>query len=53
MLLKFSKAYDMLDWDFILESLTDKGFGGKWIPWIKMCLCGGKSQIMIMGRLVE
>ena len=41
--LDFAKACDMVDWDFLLEALSSKGFGSKWISWIKVCLCGGKS----------
>lgn len=29
--LGFAKAYDMLDWDFILEVLYTRGFGCRWI----------------------
>ena len=51
MLLKldFAKAYDMLDWNFILEVLRARKFEAKWISWIDKCLKGGKSHILVNG----
>jgi hypothetical protein len=31
--LDYEKAYDRVDWDFLEEMLTSRGFGGKWIKW--------------------
>ncbi|XP_020270858.1 uncharacterized protein LOC109846046 [Asparagus officinalis] len=39
--LDFVKAYDMLDWNFILDVLKAKKFGDKWVNWVKLCLHGG------------
>ena len=31
--LDYEKAYDRLNWDFLVEMLTSRGFGAKWIRW--------------------
>ena len=49
MLLKldFAKAYDMLNWGFIMEVLKAKKYGVKWID---RYLKGGKPHIMVIGN---
>ena len=36
--LDIEKAYDDVDWSFLLAVLGKMGFGGKWCRWIKLCL---------------
>lgn len=47
--LDFAKAYDMLDWSFIIEMLHDRGFRNRSINWIDSLLKDGKYHIMING----
>lgn len=43
------KGLYILNQEFVLEVLHARGFGTKWIDWIKTVLFGGKSQIMVNG----
>ena len=36
--LNIEKAYDHLDWDFLLKVMTKMGFGSKWTSWISWCI---------------
>lgn len=47
--LDIQKAYDHLNWNFLLETLSKNGFGGRWIRWIKFCISTVKLSILING----
>lgn len=34
----FEKAYDTVEWSFLLDGLRDMGLGSKWRTWIEACL---------------
>ena len=36
--LDYEKSYDGISWDFLFEMLHSRGFGPKWIAWIKSTL---------------
>ena len=36
--LDIEKAYDQIDWSFVLNVLQRMGFGEKWSGWIKWCI---------------
>jgi hypothetical protein len=38
--LDYKKAFDRVDIDFLLEILKAKGFGEKWIEWIRNPIIG-------------
>jgi hypothetical protein len=38
MKLDYEKEYDKVSWEFMLEVLEKRGFGGKWLEWIRHVL---------------
>ncbi|XP_071695868.1 uncharacterized protein [Rutidosis leptorrhynchoides] len=45
----FEKAFDCLNWDFILEVMRCMGFGCKWRKWILSCLNIASISILFNG----
>ena len=36
--LDISKAYDRMDWDYLMKVMIKMGFSQKWIQWMAMCI---------------
>jgi hypothetical protein len=49
--LDFEKAFDKIEHNVILDVLTHKGFGLKWISWVESILKSGTSAVMLNGIL--
>lgn len=45
----FAKAFDLVDWDFMLDLLKARGFGDRWLSWIWNILFTSKSNNLING----
>ncbi|XP_071708247.1 uncharacterized protein [Rutidosis leptorrhynchoides] len=45
----FEKAFDSLNWDYLLEVMKCMGFGTKWCKWISSCLKSATISILING----
>ena len=45
--LDYEKAYDRVSWDFLEKMLTSRGFGPKWISWIRSVVRDGSLCIRI------
>ncbi|XP_071690820.1 uncharacterized protein [Rutidosis leptorrhynchoides] len=45
----FEKAFDSLNWDYLLEVMICMGFGTKWCKWISSCLKSATIFILING----
>jgi hypothetical protein len=46
------KAYDSVNWDFMIYSLHCFGFSKKFLSWIKECITSPKFSICLNGTLV-
>jgi hypothetical protein len=45
--LDYEKVYDKVNWEFLLDILAKRDFGGKWIRWIKANLCRWSIGLII------
>lgn len=46
----YEKAYDRVNLDFLFELLALRGFGGRWLAWIKSVTLGGSVGVKINGE---
>ena len=47
--LDIDKAYDNVDWSFLLTIMQKMGFGDKWIGWIKWCISTASFSVLVNG----
>jgi hypothetical protein len=47
--LDMEKAYDHVDWNFLLYLLKRCGFGERWCSWIKHCISTARFSVLING----
>ncbi|XP_059445313.1 uncharacterized protein LOC132177112 [Corylus avellana] len=47
--LDLEKAYDHVNWDFVLYLLHRCGFGGRWRAWIEWCIKTVRFSILVNG----
>ncbi|KAJ0941167.1 putative RNA-directed DNA polymerase [Helianthus annuus] len=45
----FAKAYDTLNWKFLIRVLGYMKFPAKWIKWVSSCLKSGKGSVILNG----
>ena len=43
------KAYDQINWNYIIKVLQKMGFGAKWVKWIKRCISTTSFSVFING----
>jgi len=48
--LDFQKAFDSVEWDFLLDILRAKGFSHKWILWIENILKISNTRLVVIGK---
>ena len=49
----FDKAYDRVEWDFILQSLFDMGCGKNFIKYVHMLLGNATTHVALIGLLTQ
>ena len=49
--LDIEKAYDQINWKFILKVLEKMGFGNKWVNWIEWCISTATFSVLVNGSL--
>lgn len=47
--LDMKKAYDRMEWGFILQVVRAFGFGERWVRWIEQCISAVSFSVMING----
>lgn len=47
--LDIEKAYDHVDWSFLLSVMGMMGFGEKWLRWMQWCISTSSFSILVNG----
>ena len=47
--LDIEKAYDSINWNFLMKVLRKMGFGSRWEEWMRWCISTAKFSILING----
>ncbi|KAJ9709590.1 hypothetical protein PVL29_001191 [Vitis rotundifolia] len=47
--LDIEKAYDSIDWQFLLKIFQKMGFGSRWLGWMRSCISTAKFSILVNG----
>uniref|UniRef100_A0A0V0GHL3 Putative ovule protein n=1 Tax=Solanum chacoense TaxID=4108 RepID=A0A0V0GHL3_SOLCH len=48
--LDIEKAYDHVNWGYLLNTLKQMGFGDKWLNWIDFCIRTVRFSILVNGE---
>lgn len=53
MKIDFAKAFDSIEWEFLIEVMKARGFPQKWINWIEVLLKTASSRVIITGQMSD
>lgn len=45
--LDVEKAFDKLNWSYLLAILKKMGFGNRWLKWVKFCITIVKYSVLV------
>ncbi|KAL4280388.1 hypothetical protein GQ457_03G004440 [Hibiscus cannabinus] len=45
----FRKAYDFVDWNFLMRIMKEMGFGDRWLGWILRCISTASISVLVNG----
>ena len=48
--LDIQKAYDHVNWDYLLNILRQMEFGDKWVKWMEVCIKTVRFSILVNGK---
>ena len=48
--LDIQKAYDHVNWDYLLNILRQMGFGDKWVKWMEVCIKTIRFSVLVNGE---
>lgn len=51
MKIDISKAFDSVQWEFVLKGLKALGFPGKFLHWIRLCISSPSFSVQVNGEL--
>lgn len=51
--LDISKAFDSVRWDYLLETLKQRGFPTKWCNWLAAMLATSSSKVLLNGTPID
>lgn len=46
----FAKAFDSVNWEYLLDMMRNMNFPEKWIAWIKECISTARMNVLINGN---
>ncbi|GJU61777.1 RNA-directed DNA polymerase, eukaryota [Tanacetum coccineum] len=49
----FEKAYDSVQWDYLIDVMKKFGFGDRWCGWIHACLLSSRGSVLMNGSPTE
>ena len=47
--LDIEKAYDSISWEFLYQVMNRRGFGSRWVRWIKWCISTASFSVLLNG----